>query len=142
MITIVIFVLLTLAISYYVVFPIVQDRRGTGSLKNTISNHQASDLVERKEAIYAAIKDMEFDFEMGKLSQKDFEQLRQQYKDEAVGLLKGIDRIQGKAVKLKPGSGQQKKSSKTGQYVKFCWVCGTSLVKEDRFCVNCGLKIR
>ena len=141
MITLVIFVLLTLAISYYVVFPIVQSRNIV-SLGKSVSNHQASELVERKEAIYAAIKDIEFDFEMGKLSQEDFEQLRQQYKDEAVGLLKRIGQIQGKVVKPIPGPGQQKKSTKTGKHVKFCWICGTSVTKEDRFCVNCGNRVQ
>ena len=114
----------------------MQARTRLGSWKTQASNNHPSDLIERKEAIYAAIKDIEFDYQMGKLSEEDFQELRQQYKDDAVKLLKKIDQKQKKAVK-----GEAIRSKKNDATANFCWMCGTALVASDKFCANCGEKI-
>ncbi len=132
MMTAIIFLLLTAAVSYFVAAPILQSRR---QLLKLDSNHKANDLLERKEAIYAAIKDIEFDYQMGKLSEEDFQALRQQYKDEAVGLLKKIDQIQHKADKSKNASAGKKSEQASP---KFCWSCGAAVTRGDKFCANCG----
>ena len=133
MFTLIIFLLLTVVVSYFVVSPIMQSRKRY--FKND-SNHKANDLIERKETIYAAIKDIEFDYQMGKLSEEDFQALRQQYKDEAVGLLKKIDQIQHKPVKGKSKSASHKKSEDAS--TKFCWNCGAAVTRDDKYCTNCG----
>ena len=132
MLTIFIFILLAAVVSYLVVSPIFKAKTLQGNWGKHDSNHRAGDLVERKETIYAAIKDIEFDYQMGKLSEEDFKELRQQYKDEAIGLLKKIDKIQGKKVKAK----HHKKAD--ARSIKYCWICGTPVTKGDKFCINCG----
>ena len=130
------FIFLASVVSFYVVFPIVQARTQAGSWRTPSSNNHASDLIERKEAIYAAIKDIEFDYQMGKLSKEDYQELRQQYKQEAVHLLKKIDQKQKKVMKS-DSIGAKKKDAQAN----FCWMCGTALVTSDKFCANCGEKI-
>jgi len=129
------FIFLASVVSFYVVFPIIQARTQTGSWK-TPSNNHGGDLIERKEAIYAAIKDIEFDYQMGKLSKEDYHELRQQYKDEAVRLLKKIDHKQKKVIK-----DETIRAKKKDAQTNFCWMCGTALVAGERFCPNCGEKI-
>ena len=135
MAAIVFFIFLASVVSLYVVFPIVQAKTRFGNWQES-SNHHAGDLIDRKEAIYAAIKDIEFDFEMGKLSKEDYEELRQQYKDDAVGLLKKIEQKQMKVAK-----GGKNRSGKEGAKANFCWICGTALVATDKFCANCGNEV-
>jgi len=130
------FIFLASVVSFYVVFPIIQARTQIGSWKEPSSNNYASDLIERKEAIYAAIKDIEFDYQMGKLSKEDYQELRQQYKDDAVKLLKKIDQKQKKVIK-----GEAIRAKKKNAQPNFCWMCGTALVASDKFCANCGEKI-
>lgn len=130
--TVILFLVLTAAVSYLVAAPILQSRR---LQFNPDSNHKASDLIERKEAIYAAIKDIEFDYQMGKLSEEDFHALRQQYKDEAVGLLKKIEQIQHKTGKSKDATAAKKSEQASP---KFCWSCGAAVTRGDKFCANCG----
>ena len=130
------FIFLASAVSFYVIFPIVQARTGLGRWKTQASNNHPSDLIERKEAIYAAIKDIEFDYQMGKLSKEDYHELRQQYKDEAVRLLKKIDHTQKKVIK-----DETIRAKKKDAQTNFCWMCGTALVAGERFCPNCGEKI-
>jgi len=131
MMTVFIFLVLTAAVSYFVAAPILQSRR---LQFKPDSNHSAHDLIERKEAIYAAIKDIEFDYQMGKLSEEDFQALRQQYKDEAVGLLKKIDQVQHKPGKKGKAASQKKEEVAP----KFCSNCGDAVNRGDKFCVNCG----
>lgn len=133
MMTVIFFLVLTAAVSYFVAAPILQSRR---LQFKPDSNHKANDLIERKEAIYAAIKDIEFDYQMGKLSEEDFQALRQQYKEEAVGLLKKIDQVQRRPGKSRGKAASQKNAEAASP--KFCWNCGEAINRGDKFCANCG----
>jgi len=124
---------LALLTGLYVAYPLLQKRQQKVSFA---SNHRAEEFEARKAEIYAAIKDIDFDFQMGKLSQEDYEQLRSQYKAEAVGLLKHIDQMQGPH---KDSSQPQKGKSRST--VKFCHQCGQPLQQSDEFCTACGEKV-
>lgn len=138
--TMVMFFVLALSVSLFVVYPIVQTKKG---LRYKIgSNHRARELEDRKEAIYAAIKDIEFDYQMGKLSEEDFTELRQQYKEEAISLLKKIDEIQKKQMKSEKIHAKQKQPIKAdSKEINFCWICGTVITEGNKFCANCGNKL-
>lgn len=136
MATILLFLFLTFAVSMFVVYPIVQTR---GRWQTDSSNHTDTELLDHKETIYAAIKDIEFDYQMGKLSEADFQELRQQYKDDAIKLLKKIDKRQKRAVRANIRAKKSKEKSPNSGH--FCWLCGMALVASDKFCANCGNKI-
>jgi len=136
MLALLFFILLTLLVSYFVVSPIIKAKLQPASLAAKDSNHRADDLTARKETVYAAIKDIEFDYQMGKLSEADFQELRQRYKEEAVSLLKEIDKIQSKAMKR-----SHKPPQNAGALAKFCWMCGTAITQQDKFCANCGTEL-
>ena len=141
MLTSVIIVLLTIAVTFFVMTPILQSRSRRGRLAKTDRNHRASDLEERKKNIYATIKDIEFDYEMGKLSEEDFQELRQRYKDEAIHVLKELDKSEMKRPKKKQGVQVAGKSA-TPKAASFCWVCGTPTTSNDKFCLNCGTNLQ
>lgn len=121
----VVFSLLAIA---YIGYPFYQSRRKKISFE---LNHRAEELESRKTEIYAAIKDIEFDYQMGKLSEEDYKELKQQYRLEAVDLLKEIDKAEG----IRPGN----HGSPTA--VKFCSQCGVPASKSDHFCASCGAKL-
>ncbi len=50
-------------------------------------------LEARREALYAALKDLEFDHEMGKLSAGDYAALRERYTVQAVAVLQQLDAL-------------------------------------------------
>ncbi|MFQ5707883.1 MAG: zinc ribbon domain-containing protein [bacterium] len=129
----IIFILLAAATSFLIAYPIVQSKEKKELWRQAHSNHRANDLEENKNNIYAAIKDIEFDYRMGKLSEEDFRQLRQQYKDEAIGLLKKIDQFQRRK--------QKKGRRATSKTMHYCWICGTAISSEDKYCANCGNKV-
>lgn len=50
-------------------------------------------LLSEKESLYSAIKELDFDHEMGKLSAEDYKQLKNEYTEKAVAVLKDLDHI-------------------------------------------------
>jgi hypothetical protein len=50
------------------------------------------ELVARRDAIYAALKDVEFDQETGKLASEDYQLVRTRYMAEAAQVLRQLDR--------------------------------------------------
>lgn len=51
------------------------------------------ELVARRDAIYAALKDVEFDQETGKLDSEDYQIVRTRYMAEAAQVLRQLDRL-------------------------------------------------
>lgn len=140
--TAVVFILLAAATSLFIAQPILQARSQRGRLHSNSSDHRLQELEEQKASVYSAIKDIEFDYRMGKLSKEDFEALRQQYKAEAVELLKKIDRIRSeKAGSQRIFSRKKAGADATAGATQYCWMCGTAVTQSDRFCANCGNKL-
>ena len=87
-------ILISLAAAIYVFRPLLStagspflvdiDSRSTG-LKR---------LLRRKETIYENIKDLDFEYKMGKLSDEDYQRLHQDYLAEAYGVVSQIEAIQ------------------------------------------------
>lgn len=87
-------ILISLAAAFYVFRPLLStagspflvdiDSRSTG-LKR---------LLRRKETIYENIKDLDFEYKMGKLSDEDYQRLHQDYLAEAYGVVNQIEAIQ------------------------------------------------
>jgi hypothetical protein len=122
-------IILAILTALFVGYPLLQKRRQKVSFA---LNHRAQELEARKAEIYAAIRDIDFDYRMGKLTQEDYETLREQYKTEAIGMMKQIDEMQlGKSRRSK-----NEPAGKTGS--RFCHHCGQPAAPADRFCSACG----
>ncbi len=127
-------ILLIVATAMFVGYPLLQksSRRISFSV-----NHQAEDLQARKEEIYAAIRDIDFDFRMGKLSQEDYAALREQYKTEAINLMKKLDTLQ-----LAAGKGSRRaKPAGSAPANRFCTQCGEPTQPHEKFCSSCGARL-
>lgn len=59
--------------------------------EHAVNPREVDILQGQKEETYAALKDIEMDYRMGKLSQEDYEDLYAAYRQKAVGLLRAID---------------------------------------------------
>lgn len=105
------------------------------------STEHARQLLERKEQVYTAIKEIEFDHALGKLPAEDYQRHRQQLEAEALTLLQQLDQMDGRseallksrikgdvlALRQRPGPGPL-----------LCPACGALRRGEDRFCPQCG----
>jgi hypothetical protein len=123
-------IILAILTALFVGYPLLQKRQQKVSFA---LNHRAQELEARKAEIYAAIRDIDFDYRMGKLSQEDYETLREQYKAEAIGMMKQIDQAQ-----LGKSQRGAKAAAVANANSRFCHHCGQPAAAADRFCSACG----
>ncbi|HSE83369.1 MAG TPA: hypothetical protein VLB01_02330, partial [Thermodesulfobacteriota bacterium] len=98
-----IFVLaIAVGVAIFIALPFFKDRFKEESEheKNAIGaplEEELKKLHTRKEALYTALKEFDFDYNMGKLSKEDYEELKSRYTAQAVGVLKEIDSMEQRA---------------------------------------------
>ena len=102
-------------------------------------------LDERKAAIYDSLRDAQFEFRVGKLSEEDYQQTKKQLQKELAVVMAEVDRIKGTlpapAVEPKPRKAAvpaAKPSPNT------CPSCGAKFEQALKFCGECGkpMKVR
>jgi hypothetical protein len=117
-----------------------------------VHSHEHGDDTERlslqKEMLYGAIRDLDFDFQTGKVDQKDYAELRQQLEREAAQILRQLDavdplvaldhEIEHQVFALRRYSA----STVCGSSRESCCGCGTPLENGENFCPCCGQALR
>lgn len=98
--------LLIITVSIAVGYPLfVKNQRNT-TVRN-INRNGIPHLLAQKEVAYATLKDLDFDFKTGKLSDEDYQELKTQYEKEAIAILEKIDKISRK--QLHPAGKKKRK---------------------------------
>lgn len=103
-------------------------------------------LVSRRDATYLAIKDLENDHAMGKLSDADYKSLRTRYEARAAAILQELDQV----IVAKPTPrtmrdddavereiARLRRAAATNTVPK-CPQCGAPHAAKDVFCTKCG----
>lgn len=112
-------------------------------------NGQLVDLHTRRDHLLAAIKEIEFDHTMGKISIEDFNDMNARYRQDAVAVLKRIDALNGgngatqkslQAQKLEAELRALRSQQQAGNRT-FCSACGTVIGAQDQFCSHCGQRL-
>jgi rubrerythrin len=138
------------AVAGYVLYPLLR-RPPPTKTSDAKMNGAVGSLMEQRDAIYAALKELDFDFQTGKLSSEDYESLRQEYRQQAVAVLQQIDEVQKKGAvdfeleaeiqiaraRLKR---QDKKQTARSSASWTCPECGRTMKANDYFCSGCGAK--
>jgi hypothetical protein len=103
-------------------------------------------LLEGRESLYDSIKELDFDYKMGKVEEDDYKATRSRFQSQAVELMKAIDQSHGKEesgedkieqeIAALRGTGRKKKGKKSS-----CSNCGSSAPTNARFCPQCGQPI-
>jgi hypothetical protein len=104
-------------------------------------------LDERKAAIYDSLRDAQFEFRVGKLSEEDYQQTKKQLQKELAVVMAEVDRIKGTlpapAVEPKPKKAAVAvPAAKTNPHT--CPSCGAKFEQALKFCGECGkpMKVR
>ena len=104
----------------------------------------------KKENAYAAIRELEFDLSMKKLSKEDFDSLKAQYMHDALECMKTIDELdmQRKRRAGLPEKDLEEEIEKeisalrtggiSGPAEIYCTRCGQGASSKDHFCARCG----
>jgi len=94
--TLLIALLLSLAAVAWAAWPLLKP----GPPAVIVEDDKLVELLGRKDAVVAAIKDLEFDYNVGKLSTDDYERYDQRLRRQAVGLMQQIEQIAPESVSL------------------------------------------
>ena len=89
-------------------------------------------LEERKAVIYDNLRDLNFEYRLGKLSDADYQKTKLTLQNELASVLAGIDAI----LKRAPAAPPQK--SAVMPAVLKCPHCGAKFDKPMKFCGECG----
>ncbi len=159
-------IVIALLVSGFVVYPIIVKRRSeplVPGAENSGAQEDLELLETQKESLYAAIKEIEFDHGLGKLSTKDYNELNQKYKSQAAALLKKIDAVINEVESDELGkelereitgtedpsisentgpSGKESVSAPSTESSRNCYNCGRDYSAEDKFCSGCGVMLQ
>jgi len=92
-------------------------------------------LERQKLDAYAAIKEAEFDYRMGKLSEADFGALREKYGAQALQAISALDSAQST-------SARQLGAHRRPVRIAFCPACGHGIPPRANFCPACGQSLK
>lgn len=123
---------------WYVARPLF--RKQTASQGGDRIDGRLGDLYTQRDNILKAIKDIEFDRLMGKISEEDFTEMSSTYRRAGLSLLRDIDSQGGGYDGSESGYEESKTLREQHQEgaARFCSACGASAGIQDRFCGQCG----
>jgi tetratricopeptide (TPR) repeat protein len=87
----------------FVLWPLLRGRTASaGVLAIPSADDREEELNEAKLALYRALKEIEFDFRAGHLSDEDYQALRARYEGRAAQVLKELDQLAARRPRVKP----------------------------------------
>lgn len=152
MIEYIVILVLILGAGYWIIRPLLRPNQYARTLIPK-KNETLKQLEVQKEGAYSAIRELEFDLKMGKLSSEDFEALKNQYTTEAVNYLKQIDKLQTNNPTNASSSAEEIEAEiereisavntqkrKKGDH-RYCTQCGSKAPPKAHFCGSCGAEL-
>ena len=94
-------------------------------------------LVEEREALLDAIRELDFDHRMGKVEEDDYRGTRARYENRAVELMRAIEETAGPAPEIEDNIEEEIAALRKKDTVT-CAGCGCATPEGARFCPHCG----
>ncbi len=88
-VTLILALLISLAALAWVVWPLLN----RAPALPLVEDDRLGTLIGRKEAVMTAIKDLEFDYHVGKLDDEDYQRYDQRLRRQAIGLIQQIEQL-------------------------------------------------
>lgn len=137
-----------IAAGYYTLRPLFRDPEG-GLDVDLLAETELDRLLDRKTVIYRNLRDLEFEYKMGRLSDSDFQQLAAGYKNEAASVLETLDRLNvsenlDEAIEKDIAARKAKlygARSKREREPARCPSCGAEIIPGKKFCADCGNRL-
>jgi hypothetical protein len=125
---------------FYVLVPLFRESRDNLDIE-LLAETEADRLLDRKAVIYRNLRDLEFEYGMGRLSDADFKQLEAGYKNDAALILQKLDQL-GFSEDLDESIEKEIAKRKTGaKKTTRCPSCGAETVPGKKFCADCGRRL-
>jgi rRNA maturation endonuclease Nob1 len=153
--------LVSLLAIYFAVSPLLQPGQAT----LVMEDDKLAELLGRRDSVMQAIKDLEFDYRVGKMSEEDYQRLDQRLRRQAIGLMQQLEKVAPASVSLDeqlesliaqfrqtstaPALGVAVNGNTnapaipatSSQATRFCTECGKPVEAGHKFCAYCGTPI-
>lgn len=160
-ITVTIALLISVAALAYVIWPFLTSKVSPYH----VENDELIELITRKDGLMAAIKDLEFDFQVGKISEEDYQRFDARLRRQAIAYMQQIEKISpevagmdasieaeinryrrtinghGKPTQSAPKPAMSPTPETVGHLsgsARYCTTCGEAVSPNHKFCANCG----
>lgn len=126
-------IVLAVATFAFIIYPLFKQRP---SQEGLAKDDKLLELSSRRDTTYSMLKELEFDFQSGILTEEDYRDLETRYKKKAISILRGVDELQ-------EGTNVEDEIEKRVLQLRqtkgrFCPQCGTRYRVNDVFCASCG----
>ena len=105
-------------------------------------NPELRDLEQRRKVLYDNLKDLQFEYHQGKLSDEDYQSLKASFLYDLAGVMDAVERCQekGKRQKEHAAAAREKPKAQVGSAGSFsrCPSCQADNPATSRFCGHCG----
>lgn len=139
----------------FVLYPVARaSTLGRRYLRETVESDRLADLLARRDAVYQAIRDLDFDRETGKLTAEDHRIMREQLTAEGVAVLQELDRllelaspedleaeIEREVAALREQRAAAGRRPSAEELAHACPACGQPTRRGAAFCVQCGASL-
>ena len=96
-------------------------------------------LDDRKAAIYENLRDLQFEYRLGKLSDTDYQQVKQDLQKELAQVLAEVDKLRnGQPVAAVPQKPAPNRAATVRERSFTCPTCHATFDKDLKFCGECG----
>ncbi len=131
----------------YVVTPLFKEPKGNLEVE-LLAETELDRLLNRKAVVYGNLKDLQFEYSMGRLSDADFKRLEAGYRAEASAILKqldnlGVDKDLDESIEKEIAARKAKGagSASSRQTGAKCPACGAEVIAGKKFCADCGRRL-
>ncbi len=137
---IVLAILLSAAAVLGVAYPILAKARANVPGRAS-AQEQLAELLAQREAAFQALRELQFDHRVGKITDEDFVAFEANLKQHAAETLRALDRWEAEAdaqlERLIERELKQRRAAARATGLR-CPTCGRPAEPEDRFCAACG----
>ena len=144
---------LVIGVAAYVARPLFE-RPTNGRREQADTASTRAQLITRRDAIYALIRELDADHQTGKINDEDYQALRQRYVTEGVAVLRQLDavpshdgrgaleaEIEAAVLALRRAHAAPAPAGPQSA-TQFCTQCGHPIDPADRFCAHCGASLK
>ncbi len=134
----IIFVAIILAVLTFafVVYPLFKRRLRSVDAGD---DEKMQELHSKRDTTYSMLKELEFDFQSGILTEEDYRDLETRYKRKAISTLRDIDSL-AQGVEAEDEIEKQVRELRRGKG-RFCPQCEARCQEGNRFCSHCGANL-
>jgi hypothetical protein len=140
--------ILAIGAGFYVLQPLFREPKAALDI-DLLAETDLDRLLDRKAVVYRNLKDLEFEYAMGRLTEEDFHRLQVDYVNDAATILGKLDQlgasenldqtiekdIASRKAKLFP------QSPIRPQGAQRCPACGAEVITGKKFCADCGQRL-